>query len=71
MTTPIITKANPGQTCPLCGQPVGAVHVHLSQLGKKGGSAGRGKAKARTAEQMSRASKLRWERARAKPNNAP
>lgn len=38
------------------------IKKYLSSIGKKGGEAGTGKAKARTTEQASAAAKKRWEK---------
>ncbi len=46
------------------------VHDYLAEIGRKGGAAGRGPAKARTSEQARRAALARWgkRKARAKPS---
>jgi hypothetical protein len=39
-----------------------AKNIHAVALGKKGGKAGRGAAKARTTEQMRKAANVRWKK---------
>ena len=36
------------------------VHDYLAEIGRKGGAAGRGPAKARTSEQAQAAARVRW-----------
>lgn len=43
---------------------------YLSQIGRKGGQAGKGKAKARTSAQASQAAKARWKKHRIEANVA-
>ena len=49
------------------------VHDYLAEIGRKGGAAGRGPAKARTSEQAQAAARARWgkrkTKARAKRDN--
>lgn len=51
--------------------PNDAVRAYLSQIGRKGGAAGRGASKARTSEQARAAARAKWKRyheaARLKP----
>lgn len=53
------------------------VHDYLAEIGRKGGAAGRGLAKARSSEQARKAALVRWgkrktkARAKRSPNTAP
>lgn len=44
------------------------VHDYLVEIGRKGGAAGRGPAKARTSEQARAAAHARWTRTKARAN---
>ena len=46
------------------------VHDYLAEIGRKGGAAGRGSAKARTSEQARAAVKARWARTKRKKRKA-
>ncbi len=47
------------------------VKAYLSQIGKKGGQAGTGKAKARDSETMRAAVNKRWAKVKGKPQEPP
>jgi hypothetical protein len=48
-----------------------SIHDYLATIGRKGGSAGRGPAKARTSEQARRAAMVRWEKRATVPPARP
>ena len=54
------------------GDPVhDYLHDYLAEIGRKGGAAGRGPAKARTSEQAQAAARVRWgKRAKRRPNES-
>ena len=49
------------------------IHDYLAEIGRKGGAAGRGPAKARTSEQARKASLARWgtRKTKARPKRSP
>ena len=47
------------------------VHDYLAEIGRKGGAAGRGPAKARTSEQARAAARARWGKRRKRAKRSP
>jgi hypothetical protein len=47
------------------------VYDYLSDIGRKGGAAGRGPAKARTSEQAQAAARARWGKRKARAKRSP
>jgi hypothetical protein len=47
------------------------VHDYLAEIGRKGGAAGRGPAKARTSEQAQAAARARWGKRKKRAKRSP
>ena len=47
------------------------IHEYLAEIGRKGGAAGRGPAKARTTEQAQAAARARWGKRNARAKRSP